>query len=234
MRIGKVAAIERPFVTVSYAQTLDGRSATATGSSQWISGPESLRFAHALRASHDAILVGVGTVCRDNPRLTVRLVPGRDPLRVVVDSTLRTPDTAAVLGAEAAPGTLLATTERASVARRAALAARGAAVLLLPEGAGGGVDLTALLASLHARGIRSVLVEGGAAVITALLRARLVDRLAVTVAPKVLGVGIAAVGDLGIHHLDEAVLIKEMIVTAYGVDWVLDGRVTYPDGADVR
>jgi len=226
--------MERPFVTVSYAQTLDGRSATATGRSQWISGPASLRFAHALRASHDAILVGVGTVCRDNPRLTVRLVPGRDPLRVVVDSTLRTPDTAAVLAAEAAPGTLLATTERASVARRAALATRGAAVLLLPEGADGGVDLTVLLTSLHARGIRSVLVEGGAAVITALLRARLVDRLTVTVAPKVLGVGIAAVGDLGIRHLDDAVLVKEMTVTAYGVDWVLDGRVAYPDGADVR
>lgn len=234
MSTGKTTARERPFVTVSYAQTLDGRSATVTGSSQWISGPASLRFAHALRASHDAILVGVGTVCRDNPRLTVRLVPGRDPLRVVVDSTLRTPDTAAVLAAEAAHGTLLATTERASAARRAAIATRGAAVLLLPGGTDGGVDLTALLASLHARGIRSVLVEGGAAVITALLRARLVDRLAVTVAPKVLGTGVAAIGDLGIRHLDGALLLKEMTVTAHGVDWVLDGRVAYPDDADVR
>lgn len=234
MSVGKTTATQRPCVTVSYAQTLDGRSATATGSSQWISGPESLRFAHALRASHGAILVGVGTVCRDNPRLTVRLVSGRDPLRVVVDSTLRTPDTAAVLTAEAARGTLFATTERASATRRATIAARGAAVLLLPSGVEGGVDLTALLASLHARGIRSVLVEGGAALVTALLRARLVDRLAVTVAPKVLGTGLAAVGDLGIRDLDGALLLKEMTVTAYGVDWVLDGRVTYPDGVDGR
>ena len=220
--------VARPFVTLSYAQTLDGRLATSTGSSQWISAPESLRFSHELRAEHDAIMVGVGTVCKDDPRLTVRLAAGRDPLRVVVDSTLRTPLTAAVLAKGAAPGTVLAVNGRASVARRDEVRALGATVLRLPRDAGGGVALGALLTTLHDRGVGSVLVEGGARMITALLQARLVDRLVVCVAPKILGAGVEAVGDLGIRELDRALLMTDKSVTHYGVDLVLDGQVQYP------
>src|SRR5918993_2518406 len=169
----KKIPVPRPVVTLSYAQTLDGRLATSTGSSQWISGPESLRFAHELRAEHDAIMVGVGTVCKDDPRLTVRLATGRDPLRVVVDSTLRPPLTAAVLTEGAAPGTVLAVTDRAPAAKRNEVCALGATVLRLPGDARGRVDLVAVLAALHKQGVGSVLVEGGAEIITALLRARL-------------------------------------------------------------
>ncbi len=219
----------QPAVTVSYAQTLDGRIATSTGSSQWISAPESLRFTHELRAEHDAIMVGVGTACKDDPRLTVRLVAGRNPMRVVVDSTLRTPLTAAVLTDGAAPGTVLAVTDRASAAKRARVRALGADVLCLPSDAGGRVDLAALLAALHDRGVGSVLVEGGAGMITALLHARLVDRLVVCVAPKVLGAGIEAVGDLGISEIAGALVLADASVTPCGVDLILDGRVEYPD-----
>jgi diaminohydroxyphosphoribosylaminopyrimidine deaminase / 5-amino-6-(5-phosphoribosylamino)uracil reductase len=224
----KKIPIPRPVVTLSYAQTLDGRLATSTGSSQWISSPESLRFSHELRANHDAIMVGVGTVCKDDPRLTVRFAAGRNPLRVVVDSTLRTPLTAAVLTKGAAPSTVLAVTDRAPAVKCDRVRALGAAVLCLPTDAGGGVDLFALLAALHRRGVGSVLVEGGARVITALLQARLADRLVVCVAPKILGAGIEAVGDLGIRELARALLMTDTSVTRCGVDLVLDSRVGYP------
>ena len=218
----------RPSVTLSYAQTLDGRLATSTGSSQWISAPESLRFSHELRVKHDAILVGVGTARKDDPRLTARLVAGQDPLRVVVDSTLRTPLAAAVLAEGAAPGTLLAVTHRAPAAKRDAVRALGATVLCLPISTEGRVDLVAMLAALRDRGVGSLLVEGGAGMITALLRARLVDRLVVCVAPKILGAGIEAVGDLGIRELARTLSIADTSVTPCGVDLILDGRVEYP------
>jgi riboflavin-specific deaminase-like protein len=224
----KQSPITRPVITLSYAQTLDGRLATSTGSSQWISAPESLRFSHELRAKHDAIMVGVGTVCKDDPRLTVRLATGHDPLRIVVDSTLRTPLTAALLAEGAAPGTVLAVTDRAPAAKRNEVCALGATVLCLPTNTAGNVDLIALLAALHQRGVGSVLVEGGAGMITALLRARLVDRLVVCVAPKILGAGIEAVGDLGIRELARALLMTDTSVTRYGVDLVLDSRIEYP------
>jgi diaminohydroxyphosphoribosylaminopyrimidine deaminase / 5-amino-6-(5-phosphoribosylamino)uracil reductase len=219
----------RPTVTVSYAQTLDGRLAAANGSSRWISAPESLRFAHRLRAEHDAVAVGAGTACKDDPRLTVRLVPGEDPLRVIVDSSLRTPLSAAVLANGAAKGTIIAVTERAPQRRREEALALGATVLELPPDAAGRVDLHAMLSELHALGVRSVMVEGGAALITAFLCERLVDRLAVCIAPKILGRGIEAVGDLGIEDLTDSLILADTSVTPYGVDLVLDSRVEYPD-----
>jgi diaminohydroxyphosphoribosylaminopyrimidine deaminase / 5-amino-6-(5-phosphoribosylamino)uracil reductase len=222
--------IARPTVTVSYAQTLDGRLAAANGNSRWISAPESLRFAHQLRAEHDAVAVGAGTACKDDPRLTVRLVPGEDPLRVVVDSTLRTPLSAAVLADGAAKGTVLAVTERAPRRRCEEVLSLGATVLELPMDAAGRVDLRALLSELHALGVRSVMVEGGAALITSFLHDRLVDRLAVCIAPKILGRGIEAVGDLGIGDLTDSLTLADTSVTSYGVDLVLDSRVEYPDG----
>jgi diaminohydroxyphosphoribosylaminopyrimidine deaminase/5-amino-6-(5-phosphoribosylamino)uracil reductase len=226
--------ITRPTVTVSYAQTLDGRLATASGSSRWISSPESLRFTHAMRSEHDAIMVGAGTACKDDPRLTVRLVAGEDPLRVVVDSTLRTPLTAAVLANGAAKSTVLAVTARAPADRCDEACSLGATVLRLPTDVVGRVDLNALLVELHALGVGSVMVEGGAALITSFLCNRLVDRLSVCVAPKILGSGIEAVGDLGICDLTDSLILTDTSIVPSGVDIVLDSRIEYPGLPDGR
>lgn len=218
----------RPLVTVSYAQTLDGRLATAGGSSQWISAGDSLRFTHELRANHDAILVGAGTACRDDPRLTVRLAEGADPLRVVADSGLRTPLDAAVLSGEEASGTLLAVTGKASEDRRRRVRELGAEVVEVVEDGAGRLDLSALLTELGSRGVGSVMVEGGAEIITCLLAERLADRLVVCVAPKILGSGIEAVGELGVRDLDYSLELADVTVTRCGVDLLLDGRLVYP------
>jgi 3,4-dihydroxy 2-butanone 4-phosphate synthase/GTP cyclohydrolase II len=225
-RLGHLESPEnaRPVVTVHYAQTLDGRLATRTGDSQWISGQESLVMAHALRASHSAVLVGAGTVAADDPRLTARLVEGPSPLRVVVDSTLRLAPTANVVTDGAAP-TILATTERASLARRALFARPGVEVWVSPATETGRVDLGALLDELGSRGMASVLVEGGAGLITAMLRERRVHRLIVSIAPMVLGTGIEAVGDLDIMRLRDALAFRRASFSQVGPDVIFDGEL---------
>src|ERR687885_714403 len=192
-----------PKVTVHYAQSLDGRIATCTGDSQWIGGPASLRLAHQLRAEHAAVLVGLGTVLADNPRLTVRLVEGRSPRRVVLDSRLRLPLATNVLVDGAAP-TVVATTPAAPSDRVAAVRDRGAEVLVVDADERGHVDLRRLLACLAERGDDSVLIEGGGSVITSALREGLVDRLVVCIAARLIGTGVPAVGDLGVTRLQEA------------------------------
>jgi len=167
--------------------------------------------------------VGVGTILADDPKLTVRLVAGRSPVRVVVDSGLRIPPNASVLATADAP-TIIAATTRASEERAAAIRARGARVLTVKTDANGRVDLVDLFARLRADGIQSLLVEGGREVITAMLRERLVDRLTVCIAPKVLGEGIAAVGDLRIDRLRDAVTFERAGFIACGGDVVFYGE----------
>jgi GTP cyclohydrolase II len=212
----------RPFVTVHYAQTIDGRIASRTGDARWVSGERSLRLAHELRAAHDAVLVGIGTVLADDPKLTVRLVSGDSPVRVVVDSRLRIPLDANVLAAGAR--TIVATTPLASEEHAAAVRARGAEVLRVKADADGRVDLRDLLGRLRADGIRCVLVEGGRGVITTALRERVVDRLTVCIAPKVIGEGIAAVGDLHIDRLRDAMTFERAGFIACGDDVVFYGE----------
>ena len=200
---------DRPYVVLKYAQTLDGRIATGEGDSKWISGEEERALSHALRAACDAVLVGVGTVLRDDCRLNVRMVPGASPLRVVLDSTLRTPSTALLLDGDTP--TVFLTTDEASEDDRKRVRDAGAGVRVLPPGPGG-VDLKAALAQLRSEGVRSVLVEGGAQVITSLLSAGLADRLIVGTAPRIIGAGTEAVGDLGVARITEGIALRNRSV----------------------
>lgn len=214
-----------PFVTVKYAQTLDGRIATATGESQWISSTASLKFAHQLRAEHDAILVGRKTVDKDNPELTVRLVKGRNPLRVIVDSELKISPTAKVLQNISKSPTLIATIKKPDDARFKRIAATGAEILSVKADKDGRVDLRTLFKFLAERKISSVLVEGGAQIITSVLKNNLANRIVTIIAPKIIGKGIEAVGDLNITNLDLAKILSIQKVTRNGNDIIIDSRL---------
>jgi GTP cyclohydrolase II len=212
----------RPHVIVKFAETLDGRIATRAGDSKWISGDGERTISHALRAACDAVLIGVGTVLADDPWLTVRLVPGSSPMRVVVDSTLRIPAEARVLEEDAT--TIVLTTGLAPDSRREALVARGVAVRRVDQGPGG-VDLASGLRVLRGMGIRSLLVEGGSRVITSMLGADVVDRVIVGIAPAILGSGRDAVGDLGSMRVADALRVENRSVHVVGDDLLVAGDV---------
>ena len=214
-----------PFVTIKYAQTLDGRIATATGQSQWISSASSLKFTHKLRAEHDAILVGVGTVIKDNPELTVRLVRGRNPLRIVVDSALKIPPQSKVLQNLSKNRTIIATIKKASDPQFKKLSNLGAEIVTIGTNKQGNVDLKKLLKILSKRNISSVLIEGGAQIITSILINNLANRLVTVIAPKILGKGIEAVGDLRIRNLDLAKKLSIRKITRSGDDIIIDNRL---------
>jgi diaminohydroxyphosphoribosylaminopyrimidine deaminase/5-amino-6-(5-phosphoribosylamino)uracil reductase len=212
-----------PYVTLKWAQTLDGRIATANGSSRWIASPPSLKLAHKLRAEHDAILVGVDTVIKDNPELTTRLVKGRHPVRIILDSHLRIPPDAKVLDNQEAARTLIVTTPATPQDILARLLESGMEALVIPPDADGWVDLKELLQTLGKRGISSLLVEGGGKVITSFLRLGLADKLVVIIAPKILGKGTDAVNDLNITDLAKAYNLTFTKVYRSGEDIVLEG-----------
>lgn len=214
--------VDRPYVVLKYAQTVDGRIATGTGDSKWITGGAERRISHALRAACDAVVVGVGTVLADDPQLTVRMVPGASPLRVVLDSTLRTPLSARVLDGEAA--TVVITTDASSEAQREALRARHVAVHVVERGQGG-VDVAAALRCLAQEGVRSVLVEGGAKVLTSMLAAAVVDRLIVGVAPTIIGQGTEAVGSLGIDQVADGIRLDNRRIHVMADDLLLSWDV---------
>ena len=213
---------DRPYVVLKFAQTLDGRIATSTGDARWISGEQERRISHALRAACDAVAVGVGTVNSDDPKLTVRMVPGASPLRVVFDSSLRLGDDRNVLSDDAP--TVVLTTDRSDADRRAELQRRGVRVLVVPQGPEG-IDVGEALRMLREAGVRSLLVEGGSRLITSMRSTQAVDRLIVGIAPTIIGAGTDAVGDLGISRVTEGIRLANRAMHALDDDVLLSWDV---------
>jgi 3,4-dihydroxy 2-butanone 4-phosphate synthase/GTP cyclohydrolase II len=180
-----------PYITVSYAQSLDGSIAATPGRMLRLSNPLSRAMTHHLRSRHDAILVGINTVLADDPRLTVRLAEGKDPRPVVIDGRLRTPLRARLLESPAG-GPIIATSEAACCEKEERLREAGAEVVRIPCGPDGRLDLGSLLPRLGAMRIGSVMVEGGAGILSSFLTARLADQVVITISPRFVG-GLAAV-----------------------------------------
>jgi 3,4-dihydroxy 2-butanone 4-phosphate synthase/GTP cyclohydrolase II len=180
----------KPLVTLAYAQSLDGSIAAQRGVPLALSGLQAMTLTHRLRAAHQGILVGVGTVLADDPQLTVRQVEGRHPQPIVLDSQLRTPPNARLFSHPRRPW--IAAVQGHDPQRRAILEAAGASIHILPADGRGRVDLDALLDHLGACGVASLMVEGGAGVISSFLRAKLVDQVVITIALIFVG-GLGAV-----------------------------------------
>ena len=231
----KAMRLGLPLGIAKVGQSLDGKIATRTGASCWITSPVSRRLAHQWRSRVDAILVGINTILQDDPRLTVRGVPQQrpgHPIKVVVDSHLRIPLTARCLSARSPAPSIIATTVQGGV-KQAALARRGVEVLTLPPRAGR-VPLRTLFRILARRGVHSVLIEGGGEVLAGALTERLVDRIAWWIAPRLIGgrTTPSSVGGAGISRLAQAIRLAEPTMSRVGPDFYIEARVVYPkDGA---
>lgn len=231
----RYARTKLPFVTLKYAMTLDGKVATVTGESRWISSEASREYAHKLRARYAAVLVGIGTVLRDDPQLTVREVPGPDPLRVVLDSQGRIPLESKVLWVESEAPTVIATCAMPPERERRLKELQtptSVEIWRLPPDPAGRVDLRALLKHLGERELDSVLVEGGPTVAASFVEQRLADKLAAVIAPKVVG-GREAPSPLagrGIERPADALPLVDVEVQRIGSDVVIEGYFRYSTG----
>jgi riboflavin-specific deaminase-like protein len=215
--------VARPHVTLSYAQSWDGSITTAPGETVALSSDAGMQMTHQLRSLHDGILVGIGTVLADNPRLTVRKWTGDDPQPIVLDSQLRMPPTCKLCQSGDRSCWVLTTPDAASE--------RGDCELIEIAGdADGHVNLTDAMAALYERGIRSLMVEGGASVITAFLRAGLADAAVLTVAPVFIG-GYNAIGRLGEAGMKPLPHIAPLHSQQLGNELIIWGKLHYGEGA---
>lgn len=211
-----------PFVILKLAQTLDGCIATAQGDSKWITSEAARARGHLLRAQVDAILVGANTVRADDPELSVRFIEGKSPTKIVLDSRLEISTDAKIFGG--APLVLVAAEGVAKdrIRKREDAGADVWSVALMENGQ---LDLCAVLDRAMQAGLETVLIEGGSRVAASALQAQVVDRVVVFIAPKILGVGLPSVGDLGFERIADAIALADVSVECVGADLMYTATV---------
>ncbi len=212
---------KRPFVHLKIAQSLDGKIATYTGSSKWITGEKARKFAHLLRKEASAVLIGVGTALKDNPSLTVRHIKTeKQPLRVLIDKELKTPLNFNIFDNEAP--TIVITSERAERGKLENLKKKGIKVKVLPLKEER-FDIKDILKELYKEEVVHLLVEGGKGIITDFIKADLFDKVSLFIAPKIIGEeGISSIGKLSIADIKDALLLKKRKVKSLGEDLYIE------------
>jgi len=224
----KFIATQKPFVTLKAAASLDGKVATRSGDSRWISGEASRKYVHQLRQSMDAVMVGIGTVLQDDPLLTVRLSGkkrSRQPLRVIVDSHLKIPWQSQIVRTARQVPTLIATTQAASPSKMARLKHAQLEILVVKDDGEGRVSLKGLMKALAGRGIVSMLLEGGPTLNASALQEGVVDRVLFFFAPKVIGGQKAPgiIGGEGILRIKDAEPLRILKIKRMGADVIMEG-----------
>lgn len=217
----KYMKTKRPFVILKVAMSMDGKIATKTGDSKYITGLEARRYVHQLRAEVDAVLVGINTVLKDNPKLTPRLVKGKgkDPMKVVVDTELRMSLKCNLM--KHPSKLIIATTNKAPKKKINKFYQKGIDVLVLNVKKGL-VDLKDLMKQLGKKEIASVMIEGGSELNSSAIKDRIADKLLIFTAPKLVGNGLGAVGNLGITKIDNAIKLKDIKTKKIGRDILLE------------
>ncbi len=212
---------KRPFVVVKAAMSLDGQIATRTGDSKYITGREARKFVHELRAEYDAVMVGSNTVSKDNPQLTVRLAKGRNPIKIVLDSTLKISSNAKIVKNEPTK-LIIATSRKAPKAKIKKLMQKGVHVLVI-DMIKGKIDLKHLMKELGKKDICSILIEGGAELNAEAIKSGIVDKVLFFISPKFIGKGLGALGNLGITKVDKSIKLNNLGYKQIGRDILLEG-----------
>jgi len=218
---------KEPFVMLKVAATLDGKIATRHGDSKWISGEASRRFVHKLRDQVDGVLVGIGTVLKDDSQLTARIRGGRDPFRIVLDSQLKIPEEAKVIGVSPWKA-IIATTELAPKDKIEKLERRGVRILII-DSQEGKINLKSCLSKLGEMGITSLLVEGGSQINGSFLDGKLIDKIFLFLSPRLMGdrQALGIFGGRGVSNLQEAVVLKEIRTRRFGKDLLIEGDLEW-------